>query len=82
MSERAVSPEAPAALPWWRRLHGALMPDYNRKAAVYWWLAAVAGAVVLAVAAWQVAQLAPSAWWQIAAGVFIAMTAGFFPVRV
>jgi diguanylate cyclase (GGDEF)-like protein/PAS domain S-box-containing protein len=58
------------------------MPDYNRKAAVYWWLAAVAGAVALAVAAWQVAQLERSAWWQIAAGVLIAMTAGFFPVRV
>ncbi len=82
MSENAVSPEASAALPWWRRLHGALMPDYNRKAAVYWWAAAVAGAVVLGVAVWQVAQLERSAWWQIAVGVFIAMTAGFFPVRV
>jgi diguanylate cyclase (GGDEF)-like protein/PAS domain S-box-containing protein len=82
MSERAISPEASVALPWWQRLHGALMPDYNRKATIYWWLAAVAGAVALGVAAWQVALMERSAWWQIAAGVLIAMTAGFFPVRV
>ena len=29
--------ELPAASPW-RRLHAALMPDYNLKAAVYWWV--------------------------------------------
>ncbi len=82
MSRDAGSPQAPAALPWWQRLHGALMPDYNRKATVYWWAAAVAGAGALGVAAWQVALLGGAAWWQIAAGVLIAMTAGFFPVRV
>lgn len=34
-----LAPGADAGLPdrWWLRLHHALMPDYNRKAAVYWW---------------------------------------------
>ena len=35
------------ATPWWRRLHGALMPDYNRKATAYWWLMVVLGSVTL-----------------------------------
>ena len=30
----------------WSRLHRALMPDYNRKATVYWWLAVLCGLVL------------------------------------
>jgi len=33
---------------WWRRLHGALMPDYNRQTMAYWWITVLVGAVVLA----------------------------------
>ena len=35
-----------------RRLHGALMPDYNRKATAYWWTVVVLGigAVALSLA--------------------------------
>ena len=34
----------PAASPW-ARLHGALMPDYNRKATVYWWTMVAIGLI-------------------------------------
>jgi len=33
---------------WWNRLHGTLMPDYNRKAMAYWWITVFVGAAVLA----------------------------------
>ena len=32
---------------WWTRLHQALMPDYNAKTMVYWWVTVLVGAVVL-----------------------------------
>ena len=34
--------------PWWLRLHRALMPDYNRQAALYWWAMVLLGALILA----------------------------------
>ena len=84
-----MTPDAPnpttavaAAPPWWLRVHSALMPDYNRKATIYWWVAALAGAVVILAALMQVLTLDKHAWLQIAAGVTIAMVAGFFPVRI
>ena len=81
-----MTPDNPSPVaaqpPWWLRLHGALMPDYNRKATIYWWVVAMSGAVALVVALVQVLMLEPHAWLQIAAGVAIAMVAGFFPVRV
>ena len=67
---------------WWRRLHVALMPDYNAKAALYWWTAVVLGVLALGVSLWTVAGLPPGAWLQIAAGAVIAMLAGIFPVRI
>ena len=70
------------ATPWWRRLHGALMPDYNRKATAYWWLMVVLGSVTLVRSVVDVMDDAPLAWLQIAVGMAIAMVAGFFPVRV
>jgi diguanylate cyclase (GGDEF)-like protein/PAS domain S-box-containing protein len=73
---------AAAALPWWRRLHGALMPDYNRKAALFWWTAVLAGSALLAVSFTTLVQQTPAVWLQVAGGIAIAMLAGFFPVRV
>jgi diguanylate cyclase (GGDEF)-like protein/PAS domain S-box-containing protein len=72
--------DAPPA--WWARLHAALMPDYNRKAAVYWWCVVVLGAGALGGALWHVLRDSPSAWWMIAGGTALAMLAGVFPVRI
>ncbi len=70
------------ALRWWSRLHGALMPDYNRKATAYWWLMVVLGSATLVRSVLDVIDDSPLDWLQIAAGMAIAMLAGFFPVRV
>ena len=66
----------------WQRLHGALMPDYNRKATTYWWTMVSIGALVLLHCAGQVAALPREALLQIIAGAAIATLAGFFPVRI
>ena len=66
----------------WGRLHGALMPDYNRKATAYWWTMVCIGALVLAYCAGEVARLPRDALLQIVAGAAIATLAGFFPVRI
>ena len=29
--------------PWWHRLNQALMPNYNRRATVYWWSVVLLG---------------------------------------
>ena len=31
----------------WKRLHRALMPDYSRKAAAYWWAMVLLGGSIL-----------------------------------
>ena len=72
----------PAPPAWWTRLHAALMPDYNRKAAVYWWCVVVLGAVALGGAFWQVVDDSPAAWLMIGGGTALAMLAGVFPVRI
>ncbi len=78
-----ASPRAPTpAPPWWRRLHAALMPDYNRKAAVYWWSVVVLGAGLLVAALVHLAGLQRQAWAEIAVGAGIALLAGLFPVRI
>src|SRR5512147_2361263 len=66
----------------WGRLHGALMPDYNRQATVYWWTMVTIGALVLAYCAAEVLKLPRQALLQIIAGAAIATLAGFFPVRI
>ncbi len=66
----------------WSRLHGALMPDYNRKATAYWWTMVAIGLVTLLHCAGQVAQLPRVALLQVLAGAAIATFAGFFPVRI
>jgi diguanylate cyclase (GGDEF)-like protein/PAS domain S-box-containing protein len=66
----------------WGRLHGALMPDYNRKAAAYWWTMVSIGVLILAYCVSEVARLPREALMQIVAGAAIATLAGFFPVRI
>jgi len=58
------------------------MPDYNVKATVYWWTVVALGVATLFVSVWLVAVQPPQAWLQVAAGAFIAMLAGVFPVRI
>ena len=67
---------------WHRRLHAALMPDYNRLAALYWWVMATLGAATLLVALHQIIALPLDALAQVVGGIVIAMLAGMFPVRV
>ena len=67
---------------WWLRLHRALMPDYNRKATVYWWLMVLTGALTLAHTIGVLLALPLAVWAQVGSGVVIAMLAGFFPLRI
>jgi diguanylate cyclase (GGDEF)-like protein/PAS domain S-box-containing protein len=66
----------------WQRLHQALMPDYNRKATIYWWSMVLLGGIALALAAWEVQQLPAGVVMQIVVGTAFAAAAGFFPVRI
>ena len=68
--------------PLWRRWHAALMPDYNRKASVLWWMLVLAGMVVFAASALQVAALSSSALLQLAGGTLLAMAMALVPLRV
>jgi signal transduction histidine kinase len=78
-----MTPRAALSPAWWAaRVHERLMPDYNRKAAVYWWSAVTAGAAVLLHAIQTVAGLPAPALWQAAGATALAMLAGFVPVRV
>jgi diguanylate cyclase (GGDEF)-like protein/PAS domain S-box-containing protein len=66
----------------WRRLHRALLPDYNRKATVYWLSVVLLGAGAIG---WSLARLTARSgdvWFQVGVGTLIAMLAGFFPVRI
>ena len=36
----------------WSGLHRALMPDYNRKATVYWWTVVLLGVAALTYSGW------------------------------
>lgn len=65
----------------WQRLHAALMPDYNRKATVYWWVVVLTGAVTLGYSARHLFDLAPPAWLQFGLATGAAMLAGLVPVR-
>jgi diguanylate cyclase (GGDEF)-like protein/PAS domain S-box-containing protein len=79
-SPRDTAVAAPA--PWWQRLHAALMPDYNRPAAVYWWSVVVLGAIVLLGALAWLTQQPASVALQVIGGTAVAMLAGVFPVRI
>ncbi|HEY0857249.1 MAG TPA: hypothetical protein VGE16_09335, partial [Albitalea sp.] len=82
MSELLAPNMHEPTMPWWLRLHRQLMPDYNRKAAAYWWTMVALGAGVLALSAHHVAGLAPTAWAQIVVATLLAMVAGMVPVRI
>jgi diguanylate cyclase (GGDEF)-like protein/PAS domain S-box-containing protein len=66
----------------WARLHAALMPDYNRKATLYWWTVVMLGAAAMLASLWQLAAQPHEVWLHAAMGALVAMGAGFFPVRV
>ncbi len=82
MTAASIDPPPPAPLAWWQRLHQALMPDYNRGAAIYWWLVVAAGAAALGWALGRVFTSSTTVWLQVLVGCAIAMFAGMFPVRV
>ncbi|WP_162520678.1 putative bifunctional diguanylate cyclase/phosphodiesterase [Pseudaquabacterium pictum] len=58
------------------------MPDYNRRAAAFWWTVVALGALALAWALADLATLDAAAGWQVATGVAITVLAGSFPVRI
>ena len=78
----SLAPPAAPPRPWWWRMHVALMPDYNRKAAIYWWTVVVVGALALLHALVQLADKPAQVWLQVGVGTLIAMLAGVFPVRI
>jgi diguanylate cyclase (GGDEF)-like protein/PAS domain S-box-containing protein len=65
-----------------RRLHAALMPDYNAGATLYWWALVVLGALVLVHALGLLVDLAWTLQLQVLFGCAVAMLAGLFPVRI
>jgi len=75
-------PLGQTAPPWWLRLHCGLMPDYNRKAATYWWVMVLLGAALLAHSLHIVSVMPAAALAQVLVGTAIAMLAGLFPVRI
>ncbi len=70
----------PTAL--WAGLHQSLMPDYNGKAAAYWWAVVSLGLATMIHSAHSVAMQSWGALAQVLAGIVIAMFAGCFPVRI
>ena len=68
--------------PWWVRAHRDLLPDYNRKAASYWWAMALLGTAILVYTLRTLLALPGPDRLQVGAGVAIAMLAGVFPVRI
>src|ERR1700739_3032129 len=64
------------------RAHGALMPDYNRKAAAYWYAVVLLGGATLAYCGHSLAARPHRTWLEVALGVVIAMLAALFPVRI
>jgi diguanylate cyclase (GGDEF)-like protein/PAS domain S-box-containing protein len=71
-----------ASLGLFGRVHGALMPDYNRRAAAYWWAIAAAGSVALAFALVEAARAGPGAWLRIGLGCVATALAAAFPIRL
>ena len=78
-TESALTPAAVSPL---HRLHTLLMPDYNRQATVYWWAVVLLGVAVIVYSMIRVTALPAAAWAQMAVGMFVAMLAGMFPVRI
>jgi len=72
----------PVKDPLYLRVHRALMPDYNRKAAVYWWVVVSLGAASVIGSVARIATLPADAMLQFAVGMTAAMVAGIFPVKI
>ena len=66
----------------WRRLHAALMPDYNRQATTFWWLMALLGLAACAQSLASLASLPASALLQVVGGITLAMLMGLFPLKI
>jgi diguanylate cyclase (GGDEF)-like protein/PAS domain S-box-containing protein len=81
-SQQAAPPIAEVSKAWWQRLHAWLMPNYNRRAATFWWLMVVSGAVVLAFCLFWLVQQPWQTALQIAIGLALAVGSGLFPVRI
>jgi diguanylate cyclase (GGDEF)-like protein/PAS domain S-box-containing protein len=82
MSSPPTEPRTLPALGPGQRLHAALMPDYNRKATVYWWTVVALGGLALLHAVGQLLRVEWSVGLQVIIGCAIAMLAGLFPVRI
>ena len=65
-----------------RRLHQALMPDYNHKATAYWWTMVLLGSAVIDYALFELRTLPFVVIAQVVVGGALAAVAGFFPVRI
>ena len=63
-----------------RTLHAALMPDYNRAAAAYWWGLILVGAAAIATAIYHASLRPPEAQLLILGVCVASMLAGGFPV--
>lgn len=68
-------------LAWWH-IHARLMPDYNAKAATYWWMVSSLGFAVLVFSASRLATASTGVWWHVALCSALAMSAGVVPVRI
>jgi signal transduction histidine kinase len=79
-----AAPAEPGTDPasWWQHLHARLMPDYNRKAATYWWSMVLLGAAVIVHSAIQLAGMPAASWLQVLLATALAMLAGLVPVRI
>ena len=77
-----TAPPETAPATAWRRLHAALMPDYNRRAATYWWIVVTLGGLALLWALSHVLSMPGVLGVQVAAGCIATMLAGLFPVRI
>ena len=77
-----TDPHAPRSPSLPKRLHVALMPDYNPRATAFWWAAVGGGALALLYALASLAERPGLSWLQIGGAMLLAMLAGLFPVRV
>ena len=82
MNTTRLPPAAPPPDAWWQRLHTLLMPDYNQRAALFWWLVVASGTAVLLACTGRVLAWPALVWLQVALATALAVGAGLFPVRV
>jgi diguanylate cyclase (GGDEF)-like protein/PAS domain S-box-containing protein len=66
----------------WKQFDAFLMPDYNRKAKIYWWTVVVLGLWAIGYSIHGVAQLGRVELLQVLVGMAVAIFAGFFPVQI